>query len=129
VLRALLGHDPHPFEPYLSLPETPLPGDAANEQWENLLGAAEVASHEWSSSDPASARRGSRPGLRLLMWPRSPRRVPCSIGTWRPGTRTSGGRGGRGTAGRSRSQPGKYGSWQPMAPCCRQRRCGRRRID
>jgi hypothetical protein len=61
VLRALLGHDPHPFEPYPSLSEMPLPGEyAANEQWQNLLGAAEVASHEWSSSDPASRPTGEQ---------------------------------------------------------------------
>jgi hypothetical protein len=58
VLQVLLGHDPEPFEP--RQPSSSPASEVANEQWQGLARAVEVAAHEWSSSDRASRPTGER---------------------------------------------------------------------
>ena len=58
TLRVLLQHDPQPFELCPTEQTFPESAQAANDAWQRLLTAAEVAGHMWATSDPASRPEG-----------------------------------------------------------------------
>jgi hypothetical protein len=60
TLRVLLQHDPQPFELRPTDQTFPESAQAANDGWQRLLTAAEVAGHTWATSDPASRPEGER---------------------------------------------------------------------
>jgi hypothetical protein len=54
VLHLLLQPDPPPLDPTAATQRRTTSTEAANEQWKHLAHAAEIVTHEWTSSDPAS---------------------------------------------------------------------------